>query len=323
MDGTPASQTLGAVPIAKVFTGIVPENLKRCPKCKLIKNRTEFHKYKGSKDGLYPYCKDCNKKKRADWYVLNADIRKEKDRIYRIENNEKVTKGQRDGYRRNREKILLKKKQYLKENKEEINKRRREKFHNEPERQKLINARNRAWYEKNKDKDSHKNMRKEYREKNVDKLKEKHRLYNKSRDRDIVNARARKWRNKNKDVQNEKLRIRRNNNITKKISNNISTAIRDSLHGMKAGRRWETLVGYTVEDVKTHLEDLFCDGMGWEDFLKGKIHIDHIHPIASFNFTNTEDLDFKLCWSLSNLQPLWATDNLRKGCKLDYVIQRT
>jgi len=43
------------------------------------------------------------------------------------------------------------------------------------------------------------------------------------------------------------------------------------------------------------------------------MHIDHIKPVASFNYTTTECVDFKKCWALKNLQPLWATDNLSKG----------
>lgn len=45
-------------------------------------------------------------------------------------------------------------------------------------------------------------------------------------------------------------------------------------------------------------------------------HIDHKLPVASFNFDSPEHLDFKKCWALENLQPLWAKENISKGAKV-------
>lgn len=75
------------------------------------------------------------------------------------------------------------------------------------------------------------------------------------------------------------------------------------------------LMGYTIEDLKRHLELQFTDGMSWDN--RSEWHIDHIRPVASFNFTTTECEDFKKCWALNNLQPLWASDNIRKRDKWD------
>jgi hypothetical protein len=100
---------------------------------------------------------------------------------------------------------------------------------------------------------------------------------------------------------------------------NISTAIGVSLHGNKAGRHWEMLVGYTVNDLKQHLEKQFLPGMTWDNY--GKWHIDHRIPISAFNFETAEDIDFRQCWALRNLRPLWAADNIRKLNKLDKPFQ--
>jgi hypothetical protein len=54
--------------------------------------------------------------------------------------------------------------------------------------------------------------------------------------------------------------------------------------------------------------------MTWENY--GKWHIDHKRPIASFNFTSYEDPEFKECWALNNLQPMWAKENMSKGNKI-------
>lgn len=96
-----------------------------------------------------------------------------------------------------------------------------------------------------------------------------------------------------------------------KVNYNFSRQIRKSLNGSKNGSSWESLVNYNLLDLKNHLESLFLDGMSWDNY--GKWHIDHIIPQDSFNITSSKCIDFKKCWSLSNLQPLWAKDNILKS----------
>ena len=50
--------------------------------------------------------------------------------------------------------------------------------------------------------------------------------------------------------------------------------------------------------------------MTWDNH--GEWHIDHIVPISFFEYDSTDDVEFKYCWSLYNLQPLWSGENLRK-----------
>jgi len=91
----------------------------------------------------------------------------------------------------------------------------------------------------------------------------------------------------------------------------MSTGIREAINGKKGRRKWESLVDYTMENLIAHLESQFRDGMSWEN--KGKWHIDHVRPKASFSYEYPSDQQFKECWALENLQPLWAEDNWRKG----------
>ncbi len=63
----------------------------------------------------------------------------------------------------------------------------------------------------------------------------------------------------------------------------------------------------------THLEKQFTEGMNWDNY--GEWHVDHKKPMTLFNFTSTDDHEFKLCWCLDNLQPLWELDNLSKGVR--------
>jgi hypothetical protein len=59
--------------------------------------------------------------------------------------------------------------------------------------------------------------------------------------------------------------------------------------------------------------------MTWDNY--GEWHIDHIIPISAFNFNSPEDFDFKRCWALKNLRPIWAHDNLIKQARLSSPFQ--
>jgi hypothetical protein len=81
----------------------------------------------------------------------------------------------------------------------------------------------------------------------------------------------------------------------------------------KNGRPWETLVGYSVADLTAHIERQFRGRMSWANF--GKWHVDHIVPVASFTFRSVDDPEFRACWALTNLRPMWAKRNLSKAAK--------
>lgn len=104
-------------------------------------------------------------------------------------------------------------------------------------------------------------------------------------------------------------------NPQNRLRRNISRRILFSLKDGKNGRGWEKLTGYTAKQLIKHLEKQFQPGMTWENY--GAWHIDHETPISVFNFTQPQDIDFKRCWALSNLQPMWAYDNLSKGAKIN------
>jgi hypothetical protein len=79
-------------------------------------------------------------------------------------------------------------------------------------------------------------------------------------------------------------------------------------------------VGYTVEQLKAHLEKQFEPGMTWQNHGR-EWHIDHKIPKAAFNFETAEDIDFKRCWALRNLKPMRATDNIKKKDKINHPFQ--
>ena len=73
------------------------------------------------------------------------------------------------------------------------------------------------------------------------------------------------------------------------------------------------LLGVSIDEVRSHLESKFKPGMTWENHGLYGWHIDHIRPCSSFDLTDL--VQQKLCFHYSNLQPLWAKDNLSKGDK--------
>ena len=79
-----------------------------------------------------------------------------------------------------------------------------------------------------------------------------------------------------------------------------------SVKGTKTGRT-EELLGYTAEELKTHLESLFQEGMTWDN--QGDWHIDHIIPQSYF--TSIDQI--RECFALSNLKPEWGEWNMSKG----------
>ena len=186
--------------------------------------------------------------------------------------------------------------------------------------------------------DKNRERRRRYIAENPEKVKESsHRSY--LRNKEKVYERYKKWALDNP----EKMKKARKESIKKKpdlykeinrrcsrktrlipknrLSRNISCAISVALKGNKKSRHWEDLVGYTISDIKGHLEKHFLPGMTWENYGKYGWHIDHTIPISAFNFDAPEHIDFKKCWRLANLKPMWAFDNLRKHNKLDEPFQ--
>jgi hypothetical protein len=99
-----------------------------------------------------------------------------------------------------------------------------------------------------------------------------------------------------------------------KLNRAIRAGVNSSLQGTKNGRKWQELVGYSLQELVAHLEKQFTEGMSWDNY--GQWHVDHKVPLAAFSFDSPENPMFRICWGLDNLQPMWATDNMRKHTKI-------
>lgn len=161
-----------------------------------------------------------------------------------------------------------------------------DKKYREKNKERLSNN-HKKWYNENKEKWNE--YIKEYREKNIDKIREIKRTYE---------------------------RTRKANDPLYKLIANFRTAIYQVLkenNVEKNGHYFEVLK-YSPEELISHLEKQFKDGMSWDNY--GEWHVDHIIPITSFNIQEIGDEEFMKCWSLSNLQPMWGEENIRKSNKV-------
>lgn len=159
---------------------------------------------------------------------------------------------------------------------------------------------------------------KEYYHANKEQEKKRNRITN-SVWRKANTDKIRRWREANKDKINARIIERAKLDPKFRLNRRFRSHISRSLGKSKNGRHWGNLVGYTIDDLKHHLEKQFKTGMTWENY--GEWHIDHIVPVSAFNFSSPDHHDFKRCWALSNLQPLWAKDNIRKRAKLTHHFQ--
>lgn len=153
-----------------------------------------------------------------------------------------------------------------------------------------------------------------YRKKNFDKIKEtKKRIYEKDKERILLVNK--KYRSNNREKINEHQRNRKLNDPLFKLKHIMNSRMRIFMKSNNITKRNRTfeIVGCSPEYLKEHLEKQFTDGMSWEKLGK-EIHIDHIIPLAS---AKNEEEVYRLC-HYSNLQPLWAIDNIKKGSKTPF-----
>jgi len=183
---------------------------------------------------------------------------------------------------------------------------------------------------------------KKYREKNIEKLKIKDKEYRKEPENKENNRKyQQKYRQTSKRKiyfkkyieeysqrpgQKEKEKSRkkiynkkRKNNIMLRIGDNISSSIGYHLKSNKLLKNrvhYEYLIVSTIQEIIEHLKKNFLPGMTIENYGRGGWVIDHIIPISFFNYTSIDDIEFKYCWAIDNLQPLWDRDNIKKNDKI-------
>lgn len=193
------------------------------------------------------------------------------------------------------------------------------------------NARSRKWNETHPERrieiQRQSNVRraeeiKQWASEHPERVKEKQRRYNQTAK---AKQRWRRYRERHPEKYKE---ICRNSNrqkrelakidpvarLERKLRNDLRKRLKYGKHGH---RSWD-LIGCTVEELKRHIESQFEPGMTWENWGYRGWHIDHRTPLASFDLSKSEQV--KAAFHFTNLQPLWAGQNLRKGAKLDFAV---
>ena len=145
----------------------------------------------------------------------------------------------------------------------------------------------------------------QYQNEHREESKEYKRKY---RQRDEVKKRKNKQQRQRKE-EDECFCLRTN------ISRNIGKALKRN-NNNKNGVSCLKCIGYTIRDLKIHLELQFNESMSWENY-GSYWHIDHIIPQSYFNYESMDSEEFQKCWTLENLRPLEAKENMIKGNKLD------
>lgn len=197
---------------------------------------------------------------------MNKEEKREYNKKYRQTHKEEIKEYGKQYYQKNEEKI----KQYYQDHKEERKQYRR----------------------------SHKEERKQYCQNHI----EERRKYDKQYHQDHKEERKR-YHQDHKDERNERNKIRLRTDLKYNLNNRMSNAIHKSLRNGsgKRGHRWETLVGYTSKQLKRYLKKTMPNGYSWQDYLEGRLHLDHIFPLSVFDITSPESLGFQRCWALDNL----------------------
>ncbi len=125
--------------------------------------------------------------------------------------------------------------------------------------------------------------------------------------------RCKEYAQKTKAHRNRKLSERLKSDPSYKVAVYTRTRVLAVLKGGRKSAGTEELLGASHETVVAHLASKFQPGMTWENQGKHGWHIDHIRPCSSFDLTDPAQQ--RACFHYTNLQPMWAKDNLRKGAK--------
>lgn len=94
-----------------------------------------------------------------------------------------------------------------------------------------------------------------------------------------------------------------------KLTSNLRRRVHSVLRGRPPSAHTLDLIGCDVDFLRRWLEAKFQPGMTWENY--GEWHVDHIMPCASFDLS--DPVQQRTCFRWTNLQPLWASDNIRKS----------
>lgn len=155
--------------------------------------------------------------------------------------------------------------------------------------------------------------RDEWKKENLEHIKEYKKNYRKSENH-LNYMQSYRQTDSHKQRRREIVKNRYDNDLNYKIKTNLRNRINAALKNGKKSKKSIELLGCDIETARKHIESQFAEGMSWENWKHEIWHIDHIIPCASFDLIDPKQQ--KKCFHYTNLQPLWAKDNLSKGAKI-------
>ena len=179
-----------------------------------------------------------------------------------------------------------------------------------------------TWQEQNKDKQ--REYQRRSREKNREKNREKERIrYNDNKEKwqqhyilnkESLLAQSKEYKKSDKYRRYAKQYMaQRLQDPSLKLAHNLRCRIRRAVVQISKSKSasMKALLGCSIDELRVHLESLFKEGMSWDNY--GEWHIDHIKPVSSFDLSDYEQQ--RQCFHYTNIQPLWAIENLVKSDK--------
>jgi hypothetical protein len=260
--------------------------MKTCPKCKEEKPEPDLYERKTSND--LERVREIRNKAARKYRLMHPERARDASSRWKHENPDKVKQSAKITREKRTEQTKQYNANYRRENRDELLEKERLKRLANPEK---YRESSRNWMLNNPEK--YLETKRKTRKKNHSSLMAGHTKYCKTR---------------------------RDADPLFKLITNIRTRINRAIARDAKGGTTIALLGCTIEELKKHIESQFQPGMSWGNWNLYGWHIDHRTPIVSFDLFDPEQQ--KICFHFSNLQPLWAADNLRKRWDDEAMIKR-
>ena len=246
------------------------------------------------------------KRKKENSESYKSERRRHKE--YYAKNKEKLLKQVKEYGFKNREKKRAVTREWYKKNRERASKRDKEKRLKHGDK-----IRARARFRRSQNPEYHRLKGREWRNRNLERARA---TQKKSREKHVkaIALRHKRWVQANRDKVRaywKKYYSTPEGKIQRSLRGRLRAAVKKQ--GAKKFKTTFKLVGCSLQTLMKYLESKFKPGMSWENYGLLTWHIDHIKPVSKFNLL--DPIEQRKCFHYTNLQPLWAKENIKKSAR--------